>query len=104
MSDDRMNHTHVNDADKALTDEQVREIQREYARLENLFGYHSATADTVPKHQRMREKYLGLAADILATLPEGSRERSLALTELESSLMWVNKAIAVHGSPLTLGE
>lgn len=41
------------------------------------------------------------AADALDSVYEDwlvdSRERSLAMTKLEESVMWANKAIAVHG-------
>lgn len=47
---------------------------------------------------RQDEHFRDLAVQIVATTPP-SREQALALTALEESLMWANKAIAQHGAP-----
>lgn len=61
--------------------------------LRNRYGYHKATSETGPMHQEIRKKFLELATWIDANLPDG-RAKSVALTDLENSSMWSNKAIA----------
>ena len=50
------------------------------------------TPDQIMQSNAMRERYKELHEFIISSLVL-SRERSLALTELESSAHWVNKAI-----------
>ncbi len=47
-----------------------------------------------------RSDFRHLAEIVLRNTWTG-REQSLALTALEEALMWVNKSIALHGSPVT---
>jgi hypothetical protein len=60
------------------------------------FAFHPANTETGPKHNRIRELCLILAADINGIVPEG-REKSLAITKLEEVMMWSNAAIARNG-------
>lgn len=63
----------------------------------NRFGYHpAAKEETAEAHAALRARYLRLANEVVVRLPEG-REASLAITHLEESLMWANKAIAMTG-------
>lgn len=57
-------------------------------------GYHPATPDTAPMHDSLRRRATVLGEEIIFALPF-SRERSLALTHLEETLMWANKAVAM---------
>jgi hypothetical protein len=57
------------------------------------FDFHAATEVTKPQHKAIRAEHKKLAAIIIETVPD-SRERSLALTALQDSMMWCNAAIA----------
>lgn len=68
--------------------------------IANRFGYHKGTEVTAPQHQTVRQAYAGLALVLSELLPEG-RAKSVALTQLEDSAMWANKAVAEQ-APLSL--
>ena len=55
------------------------------------------TQATADKMAALRADYSTLAEKILATVPT-SRERALAITELEASAMWAIKALT-HNQP-----
>lgn len=58
------------------------------------FAYHPATTqDKQDHHAEVRELHLKLAHWIEGAVPD-SRERSLALTALQESMMWCNAAVA----------
>lgn len=61
--------------------------------LDNIFTYHAPKADQPKRYEELRSHAKALAVDIVKFCPE-SRERSLALTKLEESIMWANAAIA----------
>jgi hypothetical protein len=62
--------------------------------LAHRFQYHPPpTIEVAQLHARLRELHLALADQIDALVP-ASREKALALTNLEQSLMWSNAAIA----------
>lgn len=61
--------------------------------LENNFTYHKPFGDQPERYVKIRDKAKELAALILETCPD-SRERSVALTELETSVFWANASIA----------
>ncbi len=69
--------------------------------LENRFGYHKASEETIPKHQKIRQSYLDLALFLNELLPEG-REKSLAFTALQEAAMWSNASVACNLAPLDL--
>jgi hypothetical protein len=62
------------------------------AEIDKRFDHHPPTDEKVVVHRVVRASYKELAESI-ASLPE-SREKSLALTALEESLMWANACIA----------
>jgi hypothetical protein len=62
-------------------------------RIENNFMYHAPTEEQTKKYHELREKGKELAYLIEADCPAG-REKSLAMTKLEESIMWANAAIA----------
>lgn len=62
-------------------------------------GYHPVTEVTKPIFEANRASYIELANQIDESLPE-SREKSLALTALQESLMWANAAVACNLSPV----
>lgn len=61
--------------------------------IENNFKYHSPKEGQPEKYTALREKAKEFAYLIDEMCPQ-SREKSLALTELENSVMWANAAIA----------
>lgn len=61
--------------------------------LEKNFTYHAPKPGQPERYQQLREKAKELAALIYEQCPP-SRERSIALTELETSVFWANAAIA----------
>lgn len=56
-------------------------------------GYHPGTNTTKPKHEDIRDSYISLAVFVDTAIPDG-REKSLALTALQESMMWANAAVA----------
>lgn len=61
--------------------------------LEKNFTYHRPKGDQPAKYDELRRLGREMAERIVRLSPP-SRERSLALTKLEESIMWVNAAIA----------
>jgi hypothetical protein len=57
------------------------------------FTFHPATPQTGPRHDAVRAESRQFAAWILENIPD-CRERSLALTALQESMMWLNAAVA----------
>lgn len=64
--------------------------------VERCFTYHAPKADQQLRYAQIRDAAKAFALLILDLTPE-SREQSLALTELEYSVMMANAAIARHG-------
>lgn len=58
------------------------------------FRYVPPTPETTDQHIETRALYVALAEHIVEALPAG-RHRSLALTELQASMLWAHAAIAV---------
>lgn len=61
--------------------------------LENNFKYHSPKEGQPEKYTALRDKAKELAYLIDELCPQ-SREKSVALTELETAIMWANASIA----------
>ena len=62
-------------------------------KIENAFTYHAPKHGQPEKYQTIREKAKELAYLIDELVPD-SREKSLAQTKLEESVMWANAGIA----------
>lgn len=62
------------------------------------FEYVAPTAASVEAIRNVRKAMMDLHDLILSTMP-ASRERSLAVTKLEESSMWANKAIVFSQKP-----
>ena len=60
----------------------------------NPFGYFKPADTMLPKIQETRDAYSALH-QFLLTLPE-SRQRSIAITELETSAMWAIKGLVLN--------
>lgn len=61
--------------------------------IENNFTYHPPKEGQPEKYAGLRKKVKELAFFIDEICPD-SREKSLAMTKLEESVMWANAAIA----------
>ena len=68
-------------------------IKKMIPEVEKQFTYHAPKPGQPEQYQRLREKAKELAYLIHQECPP-SRERSVALTELETSVFWANAAIA----------
>lgn len=64
-------------------------------RIEKDFTYHPPQGDQAARYEKMRATAKEFAQLIVQLTPDG-RERSVALTKLEESIMWANAAIARH--------
>ena len=62
-------------------------------KIENAFIYHAPKEGQLEKYNTIREKAKELAYLIVNACPD-SREKSLATTKLEESVMWANASIA----------
>ena len=62
-------------------------------RIENNFTYHPPKPGQPERYQAIRDKAKELAILIDRKCPD-SREKSIAMTELESAVFWANAAIA----------
>lgn len=76
------------------------ELQNEWfekvnADLDKLFTYHAPGEKAIAAHGTVRQFGKDFALLVTATCPP-SRERSLAITKIEETVMWANAAIARH--------
>lgn len=62
-------------------------------KIDNAFTYHAPKEGQPAKYHAIREKAKELAY-LLDELVPDSREKSLAMTKLEESVMWANAGIA----------
>ena len=65
------------------------------ARIEEVFVYHAPINDQKERYQAIRDEAKALAQSLIAKCPY-SRERSLALTSLQTAVMYANAAIAIN--------
>lgn len=63
--------------------------------LNKIFTYHKPFGDQPQRYEGLRSKARELAALISAYCPN-SRERSLAITNLQQTIMWANASIAIN--------
>lgn len=61
--------------------------------LENNFKYHAPKGNQTERYEALRNKAKELA-HVIDELCPNSREKSLAMTNLEQSTMWANASIA----------
>jgi len=66
--------------------------------LKNIFQHHPPHGDQAERYGEVRRECFDLACR-LETLCPPSRERSLALTSLQQTMMWANAAIAITEKP-----
>jgi hypothetical protein len=60
-----------------------------------VFQYHKPFGTQAERYSQLREKAKELAELIEASCPE-SREKALAFTNLQQSVMWANAAIGIN--------
>lgn len=66
--------------------------------LDNFFTYHPPhppKKDQIPRYEQLRTTAKDFAKLIIMNCPD-SRERSLAITNLQQSVMWANASIAIN--------
>jgi hypothetical protein len=63
------------------------------------FDYHRPSAETAAKHESARAAIRAAAEALDELIPAECREKSLALTALEESMMWANAALARRSPP-----
>ena len=63
--------------------------------IENTFSYHKPFGSQPQRYEHLRTMAKNLAYNIHTSCPP-SRERSLALTHLQETIMWANASIAIN--------
>jgi hypothetical protein len=63
----------------------------------SIFRHHPPHGDQVERYVAIRSKALDFAKLIQSCCPD-SREKSLAITNLQATVMWANASIAIHES------
>lgn len=63
--------------------------------LDNIFTYHKPFGSQPRRYEQLRTEAKELAKLIHSYCPE-SREKSLAITNLQQSIMWANASIAIN--------
>jgi len=66
---------------------------QDLAKVQHNFTYHPPKDDQAKRYEMLRDIARDLAVAYLENVPD-SRERSVALTNLEQSVMWANAGIA----------
>lgn len=66
----------------------------ELTRLRNIYTYHPPRPGSVPVFEAIRQAGFEMSRAILENCPP-SRERSLALTDIQGAVMWANASIAL---------
>lgn len=63
--------------------------------IDNVFTYHKPFGNQPERYEELRAKAKELAIRITTNCPN-SRERSLALSNLQQAIMWANASIAIN--------
>lgn len=66
--------------------------------IANIFTYHKPFGNQPTRYELLRSQARELAETINLAAPE-SREKALALTNLQQAVMWANAAIAINEKP-----
>lgn len=72
-------------------------LEAERQEIERRFTYHPPKGDQGAEYGLIRDGAKALAFQLVALCPD-SRERALALTHLEETVMWANASIARRSS------
>lgn len=63
--------------------------------MKKTFAYHSPSKNGLAKITKIRESFSALS-DLIEELAPSSREKSVALTNLETTAMWAIKAVVCN--------
>lgn len=63
--------------------------------IENIFSYHTPTGNQPQRYEQIRGFARSFAAMLETNCPD-SREKSLAITNLQQAVMWANASIAIN--------
>jgi hypothetical protein len=63
--------------------------------MRKTYAYHQPSAAGVEKVARLRKAFSAIE-DLIEELCPGSRERSVAVTELQTAAMWAIKAVVAN--------
>ena len=63
--------------------------------IQNIFTYHKPFGSQTERYEEIRNKAKELALVIQRTCPP-SREKSVAMTNLQQAIMWANASIAIN--------
>lgn len=63
--------------------------------IDNIFTYHKPFGSQPKRYEQLRIEAKELAKLIYSYCPE-SREKALAITNLQQAIMWANAAIAIN--------
>ena len=66
--------------------------------LDSIFTYHAPFGDQAERYNVLRNSARDFAHLINTVCPE-SREKSLAITNLQQTVMWANASIAINEKP-----
>jgi hypothetical protein len=73
----------------------AREEEAATRHIDKPFAYHNPSADGLKRITVLREQFSTVKRTIESTCP-ASRERSVAITELETAAMWAIKAVVFN--------
>ena len=76
--------------------------QNAYAHIDKPFAYHKPSEDGFERITKLRVAFSDVKARIEQVCPE-SRQRSVALTELETAAMWAIKAVVFNDPNSEMG-
>lgn len=74
-----------------------------HSQIENVFSYHKPFGNQAERYEQIRADAKVMAMTIQECCPE-SREKSLALTNLQQTVMWANAAIAINEVNNTISQ
>lgn len=63
--------------------------------MNKTYQYHKPSLDGLAKVQQLRDNFSFLH-DLVVQIAPASRERSIALTELENAVMWAIKSVVIN--------
>lgn len=63
--------------------------------IDNIFTYHAPKGNQSDKYEILRTRARDIACTINEFCPD-SREKSLAITNLQQAIMWANASIAIN--------
>lgn len=69
--------------------------------IDNIFTYHAPVGNQPMRYEMLRAGAKILAERINEMCPD-SREKSLAITNLQQTIMWANASIAINEKPGTV--